>query len=347
MKHIPPNLQPWFDARQRFKLIGARPHVLASLIVTAITIAAGTAHAQAWKPDKPVEIIATNAPGGGADRVIRIMLNVLQERRDFTVPVSIVNKPGGGSAVAYAYLNQHAGDGHYVVLGSKALLTNNISGRGLGYTEMTPVAHLFGEYICVTVKPDSPLKTGRDLVERIRKDPASLSFGIATSLGAPNHQGVAAALKAGGADVKALRNVIFQSGGAASSAMLGGHIDVVPITAAFGASLMRNGQARLLAVGSPQRLGGVLADIPTWREQGYDAVVSNWRTIVGPKGMTPAQVAFWEDALRRFTESAEWKKEVDANFWVSEFMGRAETMKYLEREHAALKAFLTDLGLAK
>lgn len=304
-------------------------------------------YAQAWKPDKPVEIIATNAPGGGADRIIRIMLNVMQERKDFTVPVSINNKPGGGSAVAYAYLNQHAGDGHYVVLGSKALLTNNISGRGPSYTEMTPVAHLFGEYVCVTVRPDSPLKSGRDLVERMRKDPAALSFGIATSLGGPNHQGVAAALKSGGADVKSLRNVIFQSGGAASSAMLGGHIDVVPITAAFGASLMRNGQVRILAVGSPTRLGGVLADIPTWREQGYDAVVSNWRTIVGPKGMTQAQIVFWEDALRRFTESPEWKKEVEANFWVSEFMNRAETMKFIEREHVALKAFLTDLGLAR
>jgi putative tricarboxylic transport membrane protein len=294
-----------------------------------------------------VEIIATNAPGGGADRVIRIMLNVMQERKDFTVPVSINNKPGGGSAVSYAYLNQHPGDGHYVVLGSKALLTNNISGRGPSYTEMTPIAHLFGEYVCVTVRPESPLKSGRDLVERIRKDPAALSFGIATSLGGPNHQGVAAALKAGGADVKSLRNVIFQSGGAASTAMLGGHIDVVPITAAFGASLLKNGQVRLLAVGAPNRLGGILSDIPTWREQGYDAVVSNWRTIVGPKGMTAAQVTFWEEALKRFTESAEWKKEVEANFWVSDFMNRAETMKYLERDNAALRAFLTDLGLVR
>ena len=312
-----------------------------------LLMACGVVHAQAWKPDKPVEIIATNAPGGGADRIIRIMLNVMQERRDFTVPVSIVNKPGGGSAVAYAYLNQHAGDGHYVVLGSKALLTNNISGRGPSYTEMTPVARLFGEYVSVTVRPDSPLKSGRDLIERLKKDPAALSFGIATSLGGPNHQGVAAAAKAAGIDVKAMRNVIFQSGGAASTAMLGGHVDVVPITAAFGSSLLKNGQVRILAVGAPQRLGGNLADIPTWRELGYDAVVSNWRAIVGPKGMTPAQVAFWEEALRRFTESAEWKKEVEANFWVSEFMNRAETMRFLERDHAALKAFLSELGLAR
>jgi putative tricarboxylic transport membrane protein len=313
----------------------------------ATVFASSTAYAQAWRPDKPVEIVATNAPGGGADRIIRIMLNVMQERKDFTVPVSINNKPGGGSAVAYAYLNQHPGDGHYVVLGSKALLTNNISGRGPSYIDMTPIAHLFGEYVSVTVRPESPFKSGRDLIDRLKKDPAALSVGIATSLGGPNHQGVAAAAKSAGIDPKAMRNVIFQSGGAASTAMLGGHVDVVPITAAFGSSLLKNGQVRILAVAAPKRLGGILADIPTWREQGYDAVVSNWRTIIGPKGMTQAQVTFWEDALRRLTESPEWKKELEANFWTSEFMNRAETMKYLERDNAALRAFLVDLGLAK
>lgn len=329
----------WADVSNRL--------VAGVLLAFAVAGYSAVVRAQEWKPDKPVEIIATNAPGGGADRIIRIMLNVMQERKDFSVPVSIVNKPGGGSAVSYAYLNQHPGDGHYVVLGSKAILTNNISGRGPSYTEMTPIAHLFGEYVSVTVRPDSPLKNGRDLIDRLKKDPAALSFGIATSLGGANHQAVAAAAKVAGIDVKAMRNVIFQSGGAASTAMIGGHVDVVPISAAFGSSLLKNGQVRILAVGAPQRLGGILADVPTWREMGFDAVVSNWRVIIGPKGMTPAQIAFWEGALRRFTEAPEWKKELEANFWTGEFMNRAETMKYLERENAALRAFLSDLGLAR
>lgn len=330
-----------------FRPAVSRTRICIAVGLTLLMLAHNAVQAQAWKPDKPVEIIATNAPGGGSDRTIRIMLNVLQERKDFTVPVAIANKPGGGSAVALAYLNQFAGDGHHVVMASRALLTNHISGRGPSYTEFTPIAHLFGEYVSVTVRPDSPLKSGRDLVERLKANPAALSLGLATSLGGPNHQGVAAALKAAGADVKATRNVIFPSGGAASTAMLGGHVDVVPITAAFGASLLRNGQVRVLAVAAPRRLGGILTDVPTWREQGYDAVVSNWRMIVGPKGMSAAQVAFWEDALKRFTESAEWKKELEANFWSGEFLNRAESLKFLERDQAAARAFLTELGLAR
>jgi len=324
-----------------------RVAVCACLLVNLCLSEMPHAAAQAWKPDKPIEIIAVNAPGGGSDRIARIMAKVLQERRMTETPVNVVNKPGGGGSVAYAYLNQHPGDGHYVVLASKAIITNNLVGRGPSYTEFTPVAHLFSEWISVTVKPDSPLKTGRDLVEHLKKDAAALSFGIATSLGNLNHQGAAAALKAAGIEVRKMRTVIFPSGGAATTAMLGGHIDVVPITAAFAASMARNAQVRLIAVSSPQRLTGVLADVPTWRELGYDVVVSNWRSVIGPKGMTGAQLAYWERALRRMADSEEWKKELDLNFWTGEFTGSAGMRTRLERDNAEERAFLIALGLAK
>ena len=326
-----------------------RPWLFRALVTVFAALSIPVAHAAgaAWKPEKTVEIIALNAPGGGSDRILRIMASVLQTRRDLETPLAVVNKPGGGGVVGYNYLNQHAGDGHYLVLASKSLLTNSIVGRGPSYTEFTPVAHLFAEYIAVTVKPDSPLRSGRDLVERLKKDPTALSFGVATSLGNPNHQGVAAPLKEAGVDVKKMRSVVFASGGAATTAMLGGHIDVVPITAAFAASMLRGGQVRLIAVTSPRRLPDVLADVPTWREQGYESAVSNWRGIVGPKGMTAAQVAYWESAMRRMIDSDEWKKELAANFWVSEYMGAADMQKYLEQDQIQVRAFLVEIGLAK
>lgn len=324
--------------------------IRAALLVLTAPLAVAAAHAAAppaWKPDKAIELIATNAPGGGSDRILRIMAKVMQESRLAEVPVNVVNKPGGGGSVSYAYLNQRPGDGHYVVLGSKSLLTNHLVGRGPSYTEFTPLASLFGEYISVTVKPDSPLKSGRDLVERLKKDPAALSIGVATSIGSPNHQGVAAALKLAGVDVTKMRVVIFASGGAATTAMLGGHIDVVPITAAFAASMLRQGQVRLLAVAAPQRLPEVLATVPTWREQGFDAVVSNWRIMIGAKGLTEPQIAYWENIARRLSESDEWKQELEANFWTNEYRNSAETRKYLDQDNAQTRGILVDLGLVK
>ena len=313
----------------------------------ALALQVAAAAEPGWKPDKTIEIIATNAPGGGSDRIIRIMTKVMQQRRDLTVPIAIINKPGGGGSVSYAYLNQHPGDGHYLVLGSKAILTNNIAGRGPSFTELTPVAHLFNEYVSVTVRPDSPLKSGRDLVERLKQDPTALSFGIATSLGGPNHQAVAAALKEAGVDIRKMRTVIFPSGGAASTAMLGGHVDVVPVSAAFAASMLRNGQVRLLAVAAPKRLPGVLADVPTWREQGYDVVFSNWRLMVGPRGMTAPQIAYWEDSFRRFNETPEWKKELETNLWVADYRNGQGFRKLLDEDNVELTRFLDELGLVK
>jgi putative tricarboxylic transport membrane protein len=322
--------------------------VVALALALGLVLGAPGAQAQpAWKPDKAVELIAMNAPGGGSDRTLRIMAKIMQERRFIEAPLNVVNKPGGGGIVAYVYLNQHPGDGHYLHLSAKSMLTNHVAGQGPSYTEFTPVAFLFSEYISVTVRPDSPLRTGRDLIERLKKDPGSLSFGIATSLGNPNHQAVATALKAAGVDIRKLRTAIFASGGAASTAMMGGHVDVVPITAGFGASLVRQGQVRVLAVTSPSRLPGVLADVPTWREQGYEAVVSNWRSIFGPKGMTPPQIAYWEQVLQRFVDSEEWKKELETSYWSGEYMRSGETRKYLEQDDAQVRAFLSELGLAK
>ena len=333
---------------ERNAAIGRAGRAATAWVALCALLAAGGAQAQpAWKPQRSVELIAMNAPGGGSDRTLRIMAKILQENRHVETPVNVVNKPGGGGSVAYAYLNLHPGDAHYLQLASKSLLTNNIAGLGPSYTEFTPVAFLFGEYVSVTVRPDSTLRNGRDLIERMQKDPTALSFGIATSLGNPNHQAVATALKAAGVDIRKLRTVIFPSGGAASTAMLGGHVDVVPITAAFAASMVRQGQVRVLAVTSPVRLPDVLAEVPTWREQGYDAVVSNWRSIFGPRGMTEPQIAYWEQAFARFVESDAWKKELETNFWRSEYLRSAETRKYLEQDNAQAKAFLVELGLAK
>ena len=91
-----------------------RPRTLVLGLGVLLAVAGATAGAQEWTPDKPVELIATNAPGGGSDRIGRILIKILQERRYLPVPMNLVNKPGGGGSVAYNYTNQHPGNGHFL-----------------------------------------------------------------------------------------------------------------------------------------------------------------------------------------------------------------------------------------
>lgn len=329
-----------------------RAHLLtvaiAAIVFTSAAVFSTGARAQTWRPEQPVEIIVNCAPGCGPDRMARLMQGVFQTHKLVDPAITIQNKTGGGGAVAQTYLNQFAGNGHYLFHTGKSVLTTHAMGRSVApYTELTPVANLFGEYIGVAVKADSPIKSGRDLIERLKKDPAAASFGIATSIGNTNHQGVAAALKAAGVDIRKTRNVVFQSGALAIVAMLGGHIDAVPVSVGSWAPHLKTGAVRVIAVSSAQRLPGFFAAIPTWREQGADAVVSNWRGVFGPRGMSAVQAAYWENNFQRLVETPEWKAEMVMLNGVAEFMGAARLKKYLEEDYAEVKAFLLVLELAK
>src|SRR5688572_18137496 len=236
-------------------------HALAYLAIALASTAAWAASGE-WKPDKPIEIILNTAPGNSPDRTARAIQRIFQDRRYVEVPLFVSNRVGGGGAVAYTYLNQRAGDGNFIAIASKALLTNHIMGRGPSYTEVSPIVHLFGEYTLIAVKADSPIRSGRDLVERLRKDPSAHSFGIATSFGNVNHQSVATPLKEAGIDLRKTRNVVFQSAALALTAMLGGHVDVVPLGPGTVAGPAQAGQVRLIAVASPNRMPGAFAEVP-------------------------------------------------------------------------------------
>jgi putative tricarboxylic transport membrane protein len=300
-----------------------------------------------WMPDRTVEIVLNTAPGSGPDRTARTLQKIWQDQRSVGVAATVSNRPGGGGAVAYTYLNQKAGDGHFISIASSSLVTNNVMGRGPGHMDVTVIARLFGEYIAVAVRPDSPLKSGRDMVEMLKKDSGALSFGIATSLGNSNHQAVALALRVSGIDVRKTKSVVFQSGGNAITALLGGHVDVVPASVSSWVGRLQAGEVRLIAVAAPQRMTGAIAQIPTWREQGINAVVSNWRGIVGPRGLSPSQVSFWEGATRKAIASEEWKREIEQLMLSDEFLASREFQKYLDEQYGEIKALLTDLELVK
>jgi|SoiMethySBSTD1v2_1073268.scaffolds.fasta_scaffold35277_2 putative tricarboxylic transport membrane protein len=295
-----------------------------------------------WKPEQTVEIVIGSAPGSGPDRNARVMQKIFQDGRFIPVPVVVMNRP----VVANVYVSKFEGNGHYLLMSGKGLITTDIMGRlPFSYADLTPITHTMDEYIGIAVKADSPLKSGRDLLDRLRKDPAAHSVGVATSLGNANHQAVAAAMKATGIEPRKGRYVIFNSGGAAMTALLGGHVDLVPVSLGVLVPELQVGRIRILAVSAPQRVAGAFADIPTWREQGADAVVSVWRGAFGAKGLSPAQIAYWEAVFQRLIAAPEWQKEIETVHAVSAFMGSAKTREYMERDYAAQKSLLADLGL--
>lgn len=313
----------------------------------ALAMATAPAAAQQWKPSKPVELVVGSSPGGSPDVMARLVQRIFQNGG--LVPSStVVNKPGAANTIGWAYLNQHAGDGHYIATFSPALIGNRIMGTTqLNYQDFTPLNILAREYVVISVRADSPIASLKDLTARLKKDPQSVSFAFATARGNHNHVVMSMYLKSIGVDPKVAKAVIYSGGGEAVTAFLGGHIDVYVTSPRSMVPLQKEGRARILGVSSAQREPGELSILPTLKEQGIDAVFFTWRGFMGPRGLKPAEVAYWDAVFDKLAQSDEWKKDTESQFWNADYLLSAETRKHLDRENEVMKGILTELGLAK
>jgi len=304
--------------------------------------------ASVWMPDQRVEIVVGVSAGAGSDMTARRIQRLLAENKLLEANATVVNKPGGGGTIGLTYLNQQAGNGHYVMVTSPTMLTNQITGRTrVGYMDVTPLAQLGTEFVVFSVRSESPIRTAGDLAERLKADPGSLTFAVGNSTGSHNHIATAQVTKAMGADPRRLKVVAFGGSAEGVTALLGGHIDVAASPPSVMLPHVKAGRARFLAVASDKRLSGELASVPTWKEMGINAVASNWRSIIGPRGLSEEQVRYWDDVFGKLAALPEWRQELEARLVEHTYFNSRDTRSLMQREYAALAATLADLGLAK
>lgn len=321
-------------------------------VATGITLAAAStpaaAQAQSWSPQRNVEIVVGSAPGGSNDKTARTVEHILTTSKLVPTSVTVVNRPGGGSTIAFNYVMQRAGDAHYLMVGTPSLLTNHITGLSkMHHNDFTPIASLLNDYIVFAVNAEGPIKNGKDLIARLRKDPKSVTIGFATALGSHNHIAAGLLMKAIGGNARDLKVIAHKGSAEAVTNLMGGHIDLVTTAAGNVATHVAAGKLRVVAVAANKRFTGQLADIPTWKEQGVNLVFGGWRGILAPKGLTPQQSADRESTLRKVTESADWKADLEKNFWANDFIPGAQFRKELDHDYDAMKAVLVDIGLAR
>jgi putative tricarboxylic transport membrane protein len=315
---------------------------LAAAICLAV---AAPAAAQPWKPERNIEIVVNSGAGGAADRQSRLVQKMLQALPGMPA-ITVVNRAGGGGVVALTFMTQHPGDAHYISVLSTAILTNHLVGTSkLGFRDVTPLNIVMREYITATVRTESPITDAKDLIARLQKNPASVTFGFATARGNQNHIVIGMLARAAGVDPKAVKTVVFPSGAAGLTAVLGGHVDLLVGTPGTALTQAGSGKARIIGVTAPTRQAGRLADVPTFRDQGIDAVYYAWRGFLAPKDVTPAQVAFWEQAFEKISQAESWKQDLERNAWTEDLRNSAQTRKHLESEHEMLGKMLVELGV--
>lgn len=321
--------------------------MLRALLLAGLLLANFHCEAQSWKPTRPVAFISPSSPAGSLDLTARVIQKIWDDNRTIGVPIVVINKPGAGNGIAWSYLNERV-DGLAIAIGNTNLVSNPITGaHSIGHRDVTPLALMFDDYFVLVVRADSPLKTVADVRDKLKADPASVAVGFGPGIGAGSHTAAAVAWKSMGIDVRKSRFVPYKSAGDAIVAMLAGEIEAVCGSASNMPAFIGGGRVRPLGVIAPQRLNGALAQVPTLKEQGFDALYTNWRGVIGAKDMRREQIVFWENALAAVNASDAWKKELERNFWRANFMTGTKLREFLDAEAVRYRVLLTELGLNK
>lgn len=135
-------------------------------ILSALPFAVMAAE-EKW-PSRPISIYIGFAPGGGMDMMGRLLSEGMKKSLGVAIPV--VNMTGANSAVAMAHVYQQPKDGYNLFGISSAVSTFPATGLSkLTYKEFGMVGILFGNMATFCVPYDSPIKDGKELVERLKK----------------------------------------------------------------------------------------------------------------------------------------------------------------------------------
>jgi putative tricarboxylic transport membrane protein len=282
-------------------------------------------------------------PGGGWDTTGRALGKALQEAGVATA-VTYENKGGAAGAIGLAqFVNAAKGDGNALMVMGAVMLGGIITGKPpVSVTQATPLARLTSEYNVFVVPAESPLKSMKDVVEQMKKDPGSIKWG-GGSRGSTEHVAAAMLAREVGVDAAKINYVPFRGGGEAVAAILGNNVSVGGSGYSEFAQYINSGKMRPIAGTSGARLKGI--NVPTMKEQGYNVEIGNWRGVYGAPGITAEQRKALIDMLVKATKSKGWAESLEKNNWTPALLTGQEFEDFVDREFASLRATMVKAGM--
>lgn len=282
-------------------------------------------------------------PGGGYDQLGRGIGKAMQEA-GVAGNITYENKGGAGGTIGLAqFVNSSKGDPNSLMVVGGIMVGAIVQNKPpVTLANATPLARLMAEYNVFVVPANSPLKSIKEVVDQMKKDPASVKWG-GGSKGSIDHVSVAMIARETGVDVAKVNYVPFKGGGEATAAVLGGHVTVG--TSGWGElqEFITSGKMRAIAITAPARLKGV--NVPTLKEQGINVELGNWRGLYAAPGITPEQRKALEAAIVKATKTKSWNETLEKNNWSPAVMTGTEFEKFVDEDHARLRALMVKLGM--
>ncbi len=267
-----------------------------SLLGSVLAPVAASLQAQANFPTRPVSIVVPFPPGGVADIVARALAPSLE--RALGKPMPIFNRPGAGGSIGAAAVASAKPDGYTLLMALTSVSTNpeqeRINERPAPFqlNQLVPLARITTDPMMLTVRPESPYRSFKALVEDAKKRPGALSYASSGIYGVYH---VATEMLANAAGIRML-HVPYAGGAPALTALLTGEVDCGLVTSSVGRPYLKAGKLRPLAAMSAERWK-TAPDVPTLAELGLAVDYTLWSGMFAPAGTPPEVLHVLDDAI--------------------------------------------------
>jgi tripartite-type tricarboxylate transporter receptor subunit TctC len=305
--------------------------ILRGVMLTAgsLTALAAISPAHAEYPDRPIQMIVAYAPGGGTDIAARTLETFVEKY--LGGDITVVNKAGAGGEVGFTQLATAEPDGYTIgFINTPNILTIPIE-RQTRYEldSFAPIANIVSDPGAIAALPDSPFEALDDLVTYAKEHPGEVTYG-STGIGSDDHLAALEFERLAGIQ---MQHVPFDGAAKVRPALLGGHIDLAFSNISELIDLAQEGQARVLGQMSEERWEHA-ADIPTFKELGYDLVSGSNRGIAAPAGLDQAIIDQLAGAIEKTINDPEFQEQAQKQLLPLNFIGPEAYAESLQMQSA-------------
>ena len=327
---------------------------LAYATFAAPLLLVGLSAQAAWEPTKPVEFVVPAGTGGGADQMARLIQGIIVKHKLMKESIVVVNKSGGAGAEGFLDVKGHKGEPHKIIITLSNLFTTPLAtGVPFNWKDMTPVSMMALDQFVLWVNADTPYKTAKD-------------FSAATKAAGPNK------MKMGGTGSKQEDQILtvglekatgtkfiyipYKGGGEVAVQLVGGHINATVNNPIEAVAQWRAGKLRALCVFDDTRMPykekvtDTMSwyDVPTCKEAGVPTDYVMLRGIFMAPGVTPDQLAYYVELLKKVKATPEWKDFMEKGAFNTTSMSGPEFTKWLTENEALHRQLMSEAGfLAK
>ncbi len=320
----------------------------------ATTKAAGTSAAatttaattvKAWVPDTEIEFVVPSAAGGGSDLNARTIADIAFTNGFSPKNFKINNLPGGSGATAFSYVGQKKGSNTtLMVLHNGQIMSTLVNKSPVKSTDLTDLQVVAFDNLTLGINAKTgKYKTIEELIAAAKANPDKITIG-GSQRGNTDHLVFEMMNKYIGVKFSYVQ---FNSSGEAMTALLGGHIDAGVFNPSECIGQIKSGDVKPVAAFGEKRLDGDFKDVKTMVELGYkDIFVTEVRALSGAPGMSAEAIAFYDQLIKKVTETEKWKKDyIEKNYLTATYMTAAEAKAFWAKEVAKYTAIFKEVGV--